>query len=135
LEDRTLAKRDPIRQLVLELARSASDDKCNDVVVLDLQGLSSVTDYFLIATGTSDRQLKSTAEHLVKIAKEQGLRPLGYDGYESAHWILVDFGSIVVHLFSPSYRELYDLELLWGDAPKVRWQRRTVTKKTPSKAE
>jgi ribosome-associated protein len=135
LEGTTLAKRDPIRQLVIEMARCVSDDKCSDAAVLDLQGISSVTDYFLIATGTSDRQLRSVADHLKALAKEKKILPLGYDGYDSASWILIDFGSIVVHLFAPSYRELYDLELLWGDAPKVRWQRRATTKKTTAETE
>jgi ribosome-associated protein len=121
--------------MAIEMARIAADDKCNDVVVLDLQGLSTVTDYFVIATGTSDRQLRSVIDHVREWAKEKKIRPVGLDGYDSSHWILVDFGGVVVHLFSPSFRELYDLELLWGDGPKVRWQRRVVKKKTAAEKE
>jgi len=93
-----------------------------------------VTDYFIIATGTSDRQIRSVADHLLQLTKEKGIKPIGVDGYEYAHWILLDFGGVVVHIFSPSYRQLYDLELLWGDAPKVRWQRK-ATKKKAAKSE
>jgi ribosome-associated protein len=127
----TLAKRDPARQLAIELARCCADDKCDNLVVLDMKPLSAVTDFFVIATGTSDRQIRSTADHLLHLAKEHGSKPIGVDGYEHAHWILLDFADVVVHVFSPSYRELYDLELLWGDAPRVRWQRRTTVKKSP----
>ncbi len=119
-----LAKRDKIRQLALEVARSCSDDNCENIVVLDLRGISSITDYFVIATGSSDRQLRTAADHILKSAKEKGIAPMGVDGYDQAHWILIDFVDVIVHLFMPEYREIYDLELLWGDAPKVRWQRR-----------
>jgi len=90
-----------------------------------MQGLSGVTDYFVIATGTSDRQIRSVADHLLELMKARGSRAMGVSGYEYAHWILLDFVDVVVHLFAPSYRQLYDLELLWGDAPRVRWQRRS----------
>ena len=108
----------------MAVARSCSDDKCEDLRVLDLRGLSSVTDYFVIATGISDRQLRSVADHLLALAKETNLKPMGIDGYEQGQWILIDFVDVVVHLFMPEFRHIYDLELLWGDAPKVRWQRR-----------
>jgi len=117
------------------MARIAADDKCNEVVVLDLHGLSTVTDYFVIGTGTSDRQLRSVVDHIRMWAKEKKIRPIGLDGYDSPNWVLIDFGGVVVHLFSPSFRELYDLELLWGDAPKVRWQRRVTKKKITAEKE
>jgi len=129
MEELVLAKKDATRELVIELARSCADDKCDEVMVLDLRGLSSITDYFIIATGTSDRQIRTVADHLLKTAKEKTLRPLGVDGYEYAHWILIDFVDVMVHLFAPDYRQLYDLELLWGDAPRVHWQRRRSTAK------
>jgi len=117
-----------VRQLAIELARSCADDKCDDLIVLDMKTVSGVTDYFVIATGTSDRQIRNAGDHLIELVRDNGIRPIGVDGYEHAHWILLDFFDIVVHVFSPSYRRLYDLELLWGDAPKIRWQRR-ITKK------
>jgi ribosome-associated protein len=112
------------------MARSCADDRCDELVVLDMRGLSAVTDYFVIATGTSDRQIRTAADHVIQSAREKGIKPIGSTGYEYAHWILLDFVDIVVHIFAPSYRQLYDLELLWGDAPKVKWQRRATKKKT-----
>ncbi len=126
----TLAKRDPARQLAIDLARCCADDKCDNLIVLDMRTLSAVTDFFVIATGTSDRQIRSAADHALLLAKEKGIKPIGVDGYEHAHWILLDFTDVVVHIFAPSYRELYDLELLWGDAPRLRWQRRSTPKTT-----
>ena len=116
-------KKDKIGELAIALARSCADDKCGNVVVLDLRGLSSITDYFVIATGTSDRQIRSVADHLLGIGKEMKIRPMGVDGKTFGHWVLIDFVDVVVHVFSPDYRELYDLELLWGDAPRVEWDR------------
>jgi len=113
-----------VRQLAIELARSCSDDKCENIIVLDLRGLFSIADYFVIATGTSDRQLRTAADHILKMVKQINFKPMGIEGYEQAKWILIDIADVIVHLFVPEYREIYDLELLWGDAPKVRWQRR-----------
>jgi len=93
-------------------------------VLLDLRRLSPVTDYFLLCTGTSDRQVRSVADHVDELAKTRGVKRIGRDGYETANWVLMDFVDLVVHIFSPEYRRIYDLELLWGDAKKVRWQRR-----------
>lgn len=92
-------------------------------MILDLRGLSSITDYFVIGTGTSDRQIRAVADHLRKDSKERGILPLGVDGIEYGHWVLIDFIDVVVHIFSPDYRRLYDLELLWGDGARVEWQR------------
>ena len=110
--------------MAIELARSCDDDRCENIVVLDLRGLSSITDYFVIATGTSDRQLKTATDHILRTIKQINIKPMGVEGYEQAKWILIDIADVIVHLFIPEYREIYDLELLWGDAPKVRWQRR-----------
>ncbi|NLE57766.1 MAG: ribosome silencing factor [Planctomycetes bacterium] len=123
-----------MRQLAIEMARSCADDKCEDLVVLEMKDLSAVTDYFVIATGTSDRQIRTVADHLLKLAKDKGIKAMGVDGYEYAHWILLDFVDVVVHIFAPSYRQLYDLELLWGDAPRVKWQRRATKKKVEREA-
>jgi ribosome-associated protein len=131
----TLAKRDPAKQLAIDMARSCADDKCDNLLVLDLRTLSPVTDYFVIATGISDRQIRSTADHLIDLAKEHGIKPIGLDGYDQANWILLDFFDVVVHLFAPSFRELYDLELLWGDAPKIPCLRKTKPQKTASPTE
>jgi len=110
-------------QFAVELARLAVDDKCDDVTVMDLRGRSSVTDFFLICTGTSDRQMRATAENMRMYAKKLGERPYAVSGFENATWILVDFVDVVVHIFTEQQRRYYDLELLWGDAPRINWVR------------
>ena len=109
------------RQFAVEAARIASDFKCDDVVVMDLRGLSSVTDFFVIATGTSDRQMRSVADQIEEYGRKVGTRAFGRSGYQLGQWVLIDFVDVVVHLFDRERRVYYDLELLWGDAPKVNW--------------
>lgn len=111
------------RQFAIELARIAADLKSSDVLALDLRGISPVTDITVIATGTSDRQMRGVANALVDYGKKVGRRPIGFAGYESAAWIVVDFIDVVAHVFAKPYREYYDLELLWGDAPRIEWAR------------
>jgi ribosome-associated protein len=110
-------------QFAVEAARIASDDKCEDVVVLDLRGRSSVTDYFVIATGTSDRQMAATADHIDEHAHKLGVRLYGNKRLDSPVWVLLDYVDTVIHIFDHDHREYYDLELLWGDAPKIEWAR------------
>ncbi len=106
-----------------ELARIADENHCDDVVVLDLRGLSSVADFFIIATGTSDRQMRAVVDQMEHYGKRIGQRRYGLSGYDSPSWVLADYVDVVVHLFDPSKRAYYDLELLWGDAPRVEWRR------------
>lgn len=110
-------------QFAVELARIAADHKADDVVALDLRGRSSVTDYCVICTGTSDRQMRAVAEHMIEYGRKVGEKPFGVDGYDAATWILIDFIDVVVHVFGVPQREYYDLELLWGDAPRLEWKR------------
>lgn len=110
-------------QFAIEIARLAHDQNCNEVVALDVRGGSSVTDYTVIVTGTSDRQMRAVAENVIEHARRLGERPLGYCGFENAAWIIVDFVDVVFHIFAGPYRSYYDLELLWGDAPKLSWAR------------
>lgn len=119
-----MAQPDPL-QFAVEAARLASDNKCEDVVVLDLRGRSSVTDFFVIATGTSDRQMASTADHVEEYARSHGVRLLNGRRLDSPAWVLLDFIDVVIHVFDREHREFYDLELLWGDAPRVDWQQAT----------
>ncbi len=93
--------------------------KAEDVCVLDLRELSSFTDFFLITHGNSSRQNAAVAEAVEAALKPAGLRPLSVEGRESAEWVLVDFGSLVVHVFSRAARDHYGLESLWGDAPRL----------------
>jgi len=114
-----------VRQFAISAGLCAHDNRCDDIVVLDLRGISSVADYFVVGTGVSDRQIRAVADHIIELGKSSNVRLLGRDGYETAGWILLDFVDVVVHIFSPEYRVLYDLELLWGDAKKVVWKRRS----------
>jgi ribosome-associated protein len=101
----------------------AADDKSEDIVVLDLRGRCSVADYFVIATGTSDGQMAAVAEHIEEYALGFGEKVYPRRRLESPVWILIDFIDVVIHLFDRERRQYYDLELLWGDAPKVEWAR------------
>jgi ribosome-associated protein len=102
-------------------ANIAAERRCSDIVVLDLRGKSPATDYFVIATGTSDRQMRTVADEITQQAKDMGLERFGIAGYEHGRWILLDFIDVVVHIFDAEYREYYALELLWGDAKKVKF--------------
>ena len=100
---------------LLKLAQTSLEDmKARDLRVLDVRGLTSVTDYLLIASGTSDRHVRSMAQALVKSAKQAGLSPLGVEGQESGEWVLVDQVAVVVHVMQPRTREFYKLEDLWA---------------------
>lgn len=102
-----------------EVARLAADNHAEDVTILDLRGLSAVADFFVIATGTSDRQMRAIADQVEELGDKVGQRRYGLSGYESATWLLLDYVDVVLHLFDAERRQYYDLELLWGDAPRV----------------
>ncbi|MHC4809580.1 MAG: ribosome silencing factor [Planctomycetota bacterium] len=107
----------------VEAARLLADRKCDDVLLLDLRGLSEVTNFVLIGTGTSDRQMKSVGDELRDFGQERGQVAFARDRDPAATWIVVDFVNLIVHLFEPNQRAYYDLESLWGDAPRLPWQR------------
>jgi ribosome-associated protein len=114
---------DEARDFAVAVARLLSDYRCEDVLVLDVRGLSEVTNYLILATGTSDRQLKSAVYYLGDLAREHGVERLGSERDEAATWVVLDYVDVVVHLFEPVTRAHYDLEMLWGDAERVPWQR------------
>ena len=109
-------------QLAVQAARIAADDNCEEIVVLDLRGISPVTDYFVIATGTSRRQLQATADDARDYGKSIDQKVWRVAGHEQGQWIVLDFVDVVVHLFDTEHRAYYDLELIWGEAPKVEWE-------------
>lgn len=111
------------REFAVEIARVAHEDQCEDILVLDLRGISPVCDFFVIATGTSDRQMRAVVDHIEVTGKPRGEKPYGVAGYEEGTWIVVDYVDVVVHLFDPERRLYYDLESLWGDCPRVKWER------------
>lgn len=103
----------------LLLAQLMRDRKAQDVVVLDLTKLVSYTDYFVICTGRSDRQVQAIAEHLEKELRDRKMKPRAVEGFSAARWVLMDFEDVVVHIFQKQVREFYDLEGLWSDAPRL----------------
>ena len=96
----------------------ALERKAHDVVALDLRGISSATDFFVIATGTSDIQVRAIADHVVDELKKEGERPEHVEGMDGGRWALLDYVDFVVHVFHPEARDFYQLESLWGDAPR-----------------
>jgi len=99
--------------------RAAADKKALDMIVLDMREASSITDFFLICSGGSNRQVQAIADAIDEQLRERGVASLGVEGYEEARWILMDYGDVIVHVFSQDTREFYDLERLWANAPKV----------------
>jgi len=108
-------------QLASLAARAASSKQGEAIVVLDVRDLITITDYFVIVSGTSDRQVKTIAEEVVKTLKEQGTRPVRREGEPAAGWMLLDFVDFVVHVFSREQRDYYRLDNLWTDAPVLDW--------------
>lgn len=101
------------------ISRIAADKKAMDVVVLDMGDASSITDYFLICSGGSERQVQAIADAIDEQLKQSGLASLGVEGYREGRWILMDYGDVIVHVFSQETRDFYDLERLWANAPKI----------------
>jgi len=93
--------------------------KGQDIVILDLRGLSNATDWFLLVSGTSDLHARSIAEHIIDELKKEGHRPDHIEGLRAGRWVLIDYIDFVVHVFHPAAREFYQLERLWGDAPVI----------------
>ncbi len=110
---------DATKAFALAAAKVAAERHCSNITVLDLRGKSPATDYFVIATGTSNRQMRTVADEISEAAREQGLQRFGRAGYEQARWILLDYVDVVIHIFDSEYRDYYDLELLWGDADRL----------------
>ena len=109
----------PIDVLLKQVHAAVEDLKAKDTVEIDVRGKTSVTDFLVIASGTSTRHVKSIADEVVKSAKKLDVQPLGVEGEREAEWVLVDLGDVVVHVMLPRVREFYALERLWtvGDQP------------------
>jgi len=97
----------------------ASDKKAADIVLLDIAGLTSLADYFVICSGSSERQLGAIADGVAEGLREEGVRPIGREGSSSAHWMLLDYGSVILHVMAPPERDFYQLERLWAEAPML----------------
>lgn len=103
-------------------AKLAEDFRGKDTIVLDLTAITPICDYFVITTGASPRQLRALTEEVRQTMKARGNPPRGEEGDERSSWILQDYGDVVLHAFLPNARELYDLEHLWADAPRIDWK-------------
>ena len=104
---------------VLLLTRFALEKKARDLVVLEVRELTSIGDYFIICSGSSDRQVQSIAQGIEENLSETGHSPLSVEGANRGHWVLMDFSDVIVHIFYEPVREFYDLDGLWGHAPRV----------------
>ncbi len=109
-------------ELAQRAARAASSKQGEATVILDLRDLLTITDYFVITSGSSDRQVDTLAEEIVRTLKESGVRPVREERDAQARWILLDFVDFVVHVFRQEERDYYRLENLWGDAPRLEWE-------------
>lgn len=113
---------DNLDELIKAAAAFGWAKKARDIVGIDLHEVSSVADYFLIMSGSNKPQLKAISDNIEEKLAEQGLRPLRIEGYREAEWILLDYGSLVVHIFVDEQRDYYNLERLWGDAPAYKFE-------------
>lgn len=109
------------REVAVTAARAAAAKQATDVTILDVQGLIVITDYFVIASGQTDRQVKTIVEEVEKAVRDLGQKPVRREGEADSRWVLLDYVDVVVHVFAEEEREYYDLERLWRDAPRIRW--------------
>ncbi len=98
---------------------AAADKKASDILLLDMRRMTLIADYFVVCNGQSSRQMRAIAEGISEALKDLGERPLRMEGTPESGWLLIDFGSVIVHIFSPELRTYYALEKLWQDAPVV----------------
>ncbi|MEQ8842523.1 MAG: ribosome silencing factor [Acidimicrobiales bacterium] len=114
---------DEIRQWVRLAAAAADDKKANDVIIIDVGEVFSVSDYFLIASGSSNRQVHAIVDGIEeRLTRDGGPKPARVEGKEDREWVLMDYGTFVVHVFHQEQRDFYQLEKLWGDRPRVTWE-------------
>ena len=107
------------KEKALWCAQLALDKKAVDLTLLDVQAQSSFTSYFIICSGTSDRQVQAIAAHLEASCKQAGMLPLGVEGMREGRWVLLDFADVIIHIFHEPVREFYDLERLWTEAQRI----------------
>jgi ribosome-associated protein len=105
---------DQLKNLAID---SLDNAKAKDITCLDIKPLTSMADYMIVATGTSNRHVRSIADQVIEASKDQGRRPIGVEGEATAEWILVDLGDVIVHIMLADTRKFYDLETLWNISP------------------
>ena len=109
------------REIAVTAARAAAAKQAADVTILDVHGLIVITDYFVIASGETDRQVKTILEEVERAVRDLGEKPVRREGDIDSRWVLLDYIDVVVHVFAREEREYYDLERLWRDAPRLGW--------------
>jgi ribosome-associated protein len=114
----TATERPPL-ELARRIVELAEDKKAADIILLDLAGLTTMADYFIICSGGSERQLEAIASGIIGSLRDEKTRPIGREGTAASHWVLVDFGSVVVHIFTPPERDYYGLEKHWSEAKTI----------------
>lgn len=110
------------KEIAILCARIADAKKAEDILIFDVRRLTFITDFFVICNGFNKRQLQSIASEIELKLHSHGIHGVGIEGYSDGRWILMDYGDVVIHLFDREIRHFYDLELLWGDAPKLLWK-------------
>ncbi|MFD1705474.1 ribosome silencing factor [Siminovitchia sediminis] len=111
------------KTLLKTVVKAADDKKAEDIVVLNMQGISLISDYFLICHGTSEKQVQAISREVKLSAEKLGLDIKKMEGFEEARWVLIDMGHVIAHIFHRDERSYYNLERLWGDAPMENVQR------------
>jgi ribosome-associated protein len=119
--ERAIAERIEVEpgELAHRIVDLASDKKAVDIVMLRTAEVTTLADYFVIASGRSDRQVTALSQGIVDDLRDEGIRPIGIEGKGGSRWVLIDYGSVIVHLFAPEEREYYGLERLWSNAAQV----------------
>ncbi|MEW6002322.1 MAG: ribosome silencing factor [Nitrospirota bacterium] len=107
------------KEKAFRAARATIDKKAKDVLILDLKNLTPIADYFIICSGESTTHVKAIAERVEEIFTKAGINPLGIEGLDYSHWVLMDYGDVIVHIFEEETRKFYELEKLWIDAKRI----------------
>lgn len=118
----TTQKKLTSREIAKAIAQAASDIKAEDLVVLDLRKVSHFADFFVIVSGRSDRQVQAISENIGEQLKKMRIPSVGTEGYQTGHWVLMDYGAVIAHIFYEETRLFYGLEKLWSDAPQIKFR-------------
>ena len=110
------------REAAVAAARAAAAKQAEHITILDVHGLIVITDYFVICSGGTERQVRTIVEEIEKALRDLGRKPVRREGETERRWVLLDYVDLVVHVFTEQEREYYDLERLWGDAPRSAWE-------------
>lgn len=128
---RRIADPNEVQRFVIEAAQLINDSHGEEIVVFDVRDKSQVTDYLIIASGTSDRQIRSVGSEVSQLGKQKyNFERFGREEDGPSKWLVLDFVDVVIHLFEPVTRSFYDLEMMWGDAPRIEWQRQSDSRTT-----